>query len=333
MPTVVIDAGHGGFDLGATNGSRQEKNDNLRFALALGNVLTNCGLRVIQTRTTDVFLPLEERARISNNANADLFVSVHRNSHTNPTAHGFETWIYQNPSEASIAAAYLVQNRLVRAGVSADRGIKYGNFAVLRLTRAPAMLQELGFISNTEDNRLFDSRFNAYVLATANGILSYFGIACPGVNAPGTTPPINPPPVTPNPPPTQHDRLGGTVRTTGGNLNFRSAPNSGAQIIGLIPNGAAVQILGEQNGFYNVVWNNQTGWASASFINPTPRTGRVATSGGNLNLRSGPSSSAPVVASIPNGASVQVRDIVDNFYAVTFNGQQGFASRDFIRLV
>jgi|GEM_PF-1320614 len=330
MPTVVIDAGHGGHDLGATNGSRQEKNDNLRFSLALGSVLSGCGLRVIQTRTTDVFVPLEERARISNNANADLFVSVHRNAHTNQTAHGFETWVYQNPSEAAVAAAYLVQNRIVRAGVSSDRGIKYGNFVVLRLTRAPAMLQELGFISNANDNQLFDRNFNAYVLATANGILSYFGISCSGVNAPGIPPPINPNP--PPPPPIQNERLQGRVTTTGGNLNFRSAPNTTAPIIGLVPNGATVQILGEQNGFYNIIFNGQNGWASSSFINALPRSGRVATQGGSLNLRAAPNTTSPVIATMPNNATVQVRDIVGNFYQVVFNGTTGWASRDFIRL-
>jgi len=334
MATVVLDAGHGGADFGAVNGTRLEKNDNLRFALALGQVLTNCGVRVRYTRTTDVFVPLEERARFSNNNNADLFVSVHRNASTIPTANGFENWVYTNAGERTIAAAYLAHNRIVEAGVSSDRGIRYGNFVVLRLTRAPAMLLELGFISNANDNWLFDNRFNQYVLAVASGILNFFGIACPGVTSPGTPPVVPPPPpITPPPPTLAPDRMFGMVRTTGGNLNFRNAPNANASIIGLIPNGSQVQIVGESNGFYNVAFNNQTGWVSSSFVEATSRPGTVATTGGNLNVRSGPSTANSIIASLPNGTRLTALDMVGNFYRVRLaNGQTGYASRDFIRL-
>jgi len=338
MATVVLDAGHGGTDFGAVNGARQEKNDNLRFTLALGRVLSNCGVRVIYTRSTDVFIPLEERARISNNANADLFVSIHRNASTNTSANGFENWVYTNAGERTIAAAYLVHDRIVQAGVSSDRGIRYGNFVVLRLTRSPAMLLELGFISNANDNWLFDNRFSQYVLAAARGILNFFGIACPGVTSPGTPPVIPPtpipPPIVPPPPPTlAPDRLLGTVRTTGGNLNFRSAANANAPIIGLIPNGSQLQITGENNGFYHVVFNGQSGWVSSNFVEVTSRPGTVATTGGNLNIRSGPSTANSVIASLPNGTRLTALDIVGNFYRVRLaNGQTGYASRDFIRL-
>lgn len=178
MATVVIDAGHGGHDSGAANGTRLEKNDNLRMALAVGNILRNCGIRVIQTRDRDVFVPLGERANISNRNNADLFVSVHRNSFTSPQANGVENWVFTNPSAAAVRAATLVLNNVVAAGVQSNRGVKRGNFQVLRETRAPAMLMEYGFISNAEDNRLFDTRFNQYAQATANGVLQFLGRTC-----------------------------------------------------------------------------------------------------------------------------------------------------------
>jgi len=189
MATVTLDAGHGGYDPGAVNGTRFESNDNLRMALAVGDILKRCGVNVVYTRTTDVFIPLLERSRISNDARSDLFVSFHRNSSTNATANGVENWIYSTASPRAAAAANLVLSRIVSAGVQQNRGIKYGNFSVLRHTNAPAMLIELGFISNTEDNRLFDTRFNAYATAIASGILSSLDIRCAGVNEPGTTPP------------------------------------------------------------------------------------------------------------------------------------------------
>ena len=194
MAIVVVDAGHGGHDPGAVRGTRLEKNDNLRMALAVGRILQNCGVNVVYTRTTDVFIPLVERSNISNRARADLFISVHRNASVNPAAHGVENWVFTTPSARSLDAATRVLNNVVAAGVQSNRGIKRGNFAVLRNTIAPAMLFEYGFISNAEDNRLFDANFDAYARATANGIMEHLGIRC------GATPPVTPPPTPPVPP-------------------------------------------------------------------------------------------------------------------------------------
>lgn len=199
MATVVLDAGHGGYDPGAVNGTRFEKNDNLRLALAVGARLRNCGVNVVYTRTTDVFIPLLERSNISNAAKADLFVSFHRNSSTNSTANGVENWVYTNPSQKAVAAANLVLNRIVAQGVQSNRGLHYGVFSVLRHTAAPAMLLEMGFISNAEDNRLFDAKFDVYAAAIASGILSSLGLTCESV--PTEPPPVSPPPPTePTPP-------------------------------------------------------------------------------------------------------------------------------------
>lgn len=164
------------------------------MALAVGGLLRSCGFNVVYTRQTDVFVPLIERANISNRANADLFISFHRNSSTNPTANGFENWVYTNPSTKSLVAANYILDRVVAVGVQSNRGIKYGNFVVLRETNAPAVLIENGFISNSEDNRLFDAKFDSYAQATANGIARSFGTTC---IATPTPPPVPPPPTVP----------------------------------------------------------------------------------------------------------------------------------------
>jgi len=194
MATIVLDAGHGGYDAGAVNGARLEKNDNLRMALEVGRLLRSCGFNVIQTRTTDVFVPLYERANISNRANADAFVSFHRNGSTNPSANGFENWIYTTAPRRSLELANYILDRVRAVGVQSNRGIKYGNFVVLRETRAPAVLIENGFITNAEDNRLFDTNFQLYAQAIANGIARLFNQTCVPVG-----PPIQPPPP-PTPP-------------------------------------------------------------------------------------------------------------------------------------
>ena len=201
MATIVIDAGHGGYDAGAVNGTRYEKNDALRLALAVGERLRRCGINVIYTRTTDEFVPLLERSRISNSNNVDLFASFHRNSATNAAANGVETLVYTNASDESVRAAEALQQALVDVGVQSDRGVKRANLSVLRETNAPALLLELGFISNTQDNILFDTRFDAYADAIARSLAQSVGVNCnPGGSNGGgngnggnggTTPPNN----------------------------------------------------------------------------------------------------------------------------------------------
>lgn len=178
MATIVIDAGHGGYDAGAVNGSRYEKNDNLRMALAVGERLQRCGIKVIYTRTTDDFIPLLERSRISNANNVDLFASFHRNSATSSTANGVETLVYNNASAKSVQAAEALQQALVNIGVQSNRGVKKANLSVLRETNAPALLLELGFISNDQDNALFDSKFDAYADAIARSLAQSVGVNC-----------------------------------------------------------------------------------------------------------------------------------------------------------
>lgn len=175
MRTIVLDAGHGGSDPGAVNGARLEKNDNLNLALAVQRRLEAAGQRVIMTRSTDVFIPLAERSAISNRNHTDLFVSIHRNAASSPAANGVENFVYINPTPMETQHAQTVLHEIVSAGVQSNRGVRQGNFAVLRNTRAPAMLLEMGFISNTRDNQLFDQNFNAYADAIARGIVRLLG--------------------------------------------------------------------------------------------------------------------------------------------------------------
>lgn len=207
MATIVIDAGHGGYDAGAVNGSRLEKNDNLRLAKAVGERLQRCGINVVYTRTTDEFIPLLERSRISNNRNTDLFVAFHRNSATNNTANGVETLIYTNASNKSLQAAEALQQALVNVGIQSNRGVKRANLSVLRETRAPALLLELGFINNPQDNVLFDEKFNQYADAIARSLAQSVGVNC---NSSDT--------VTPPTPPTTTDS---TIRSIQSTLNAR----------------------------------------------------------------------------------------------------------------
>ena len=104
MPTkIVLDAGHGGTDSGATGNDLKEKNITLALVLACRDYLINTFLdvEVILTRATDVFIELSERANIANRAGADVFLSMHINANPSAAANGFETYIYNKITKAA----------------------------------------------------------------------------------------------------------------------------------------------------------------------------------------------------------------------------------------
>ncbi|WRS27258.1 N-acetylmuramoyl-L-alanine amidase [Oscillospiraceae bacterium MB08-C2-2] len=175
-PIVVLDAGHGGKDPGGLSGSRLEKDDTLRLALAVEKVLEKSDVQVLQTRNSDQAVSLEQRSALANKAGAALFVSLHRNSFSHPQAHGNEVWIYPGCPETTRQFAQNIHQALCRVGTTADRGVKEGNYHVLRETHMPAILVELGFISNSEDNSLFDLHLTAYAKTIAEEICRYFSL-------------------------------------------------------------------------------------------------------------------------------------------------------------
>lgn len=96
MATVMLDAGHGGFDNGAMFNGRKEKDDNLSLTLKVGQYLENRGVNVIYTRTEDIYQNPNQKAGIANRSDADYFVSFHRNSSPEPdTYSGIQTLVYQ----------------------------------------------------------------------------------------------------------------------------------------------------------------------------------------------------------------------------------------------
>ena len=168
---VIIDAGHGGEEPGAMFNGRREKDDALRLALAIGQILENNGVDVVYTRTTDVFDTPLEKAQIANRSGADYFVSIHRNAMPVPgTGSGATVLVYENAGVPAMLADN-IQRNLVQTGFN-DLGIQERpGLIVLRRTQMPAVLVEAGFIDNPEDNRFFDENFDAIAQAIADGIL------------------------------------------------------------------------------------------------------------------------------------------------------------------
>jgi len=189
---VVIDAGHGGTDNGATSRLGAEKNYTLDTANRLRKILQDAGFKVVFTRSNDVFVDLYERAHIASLYPDYAFVSIHFNSAT-PEAHGLETYCLSPRGAASTSSNYLTrgdiqklpgndydtQNILLASMVhseiiklnpgdqSADRGVKRARFVVIKQNVLPAILVEGGFVSNHMESSRVDRPDYRQSLATA----------------------------------------------------------------------------------------------------------------------------------------------------------------------
>ncbi|HIX52063.1 MAG TPA: N-acetylmuramoyl-L-alanine amidase [Candidatus Lachnoclostridium stercoripullorum] len=168
---VMIDAGHGGEDPGAVFEGRREKDDALRLALAVGEILEDNGVDVMYTRVTDVYDTPQEKAEIANRSEADYLVSIHRNAMPVPgTASGIMSLVYENGGTVGRLGAN-INRELAQTGF-ADLGVvERPGLIILRRSGMPAVLVEAGFIDNPEDNALFDRQFQEMAEAIASGIL------------------------------------------------------------------------------------------------------------------------------------------------------------------
>jgi N-acetylmuramoyl-L-alanine amidase len=194
VQTVVLDPGHGGYDKGQVSRYGAEKDFALDVARKLRPILQAKGLRVIMTREGDYFVPLEVRAQIANAARNSIFVSIHFNAtNDDPNATGFEIFSFTPqgaPSTSDSAMAASFRNTQPGSSVDAqslalsaciyhsllghipefDRGIKRARFAVLRLTKVPAVLIEGGFLTERGESKLISSKDWRAKLAGAIGI-------------------------------------------------------------------------------------------------------------------------------------------------------------------
>ena len=175
MALVVLDAGHGGANPGATYNGRQEKDDALALVLAIGPILETNGVEVHYTRTSDIYESPYQKAMEANNIGADYFVSIHRNSSPYPNQYtGIESLVYNRYSEAA-RLAYNINTQLEQIGFVNHGVNERPNLVVLNSTQMPAVLVEVGFINTDADNQLFDERFNDIAQAIADGILETLG--------------------------------------------------------------------------------------------------------------------------------------------------------------
>lgn len=183
---IVIDAGHGGKDPGCKGGNVNEKQINLQIAQRLANTLIRKGYVVAMTRTTDVFLSLQQRVKLSAGFKPDLFISLHCNA-AGTSVNGIEVYCAtpQNTpaSDAKTVStksckantydkqnayiAFHAQKRLIDTMKATDRGVKHKRYTVITDLPAPCILVEMGFLTNAKDRAMLVSPFKQQQLANA----------------------------------------------------------------------------------------------------------------------------------------------------------------------
>lgn len=213
--TIMIDPGHGGRDPGAVAFGIKEKDIALRMSRILGKMLEEKGFRVLYTRTKDVFVPLEERTAMANAQKADLFLSIHANAHRNPKINGFEIYtlnLARTEHAMRVAARenavsprqvsdlqFILADLMLNSKVSesrelatkihtrtiqgvrrthpnlADKGVREAPFFVLMGAKMPAVLVELGYLTNREEARLLntDAYLRTMAQSLVQGVLAY----------------------------------------------------------------------------------------------------------------------------------------------------------------
>ena len=183
--TVILDAGHGGYDPGAVGAmGTKEKEVVLAITLKVGEILAKNGVETTYTRISDnINWPtnqtanLQVRCDISNNVKPDYFVSIHANSYISPSASGIETY-YSSGNTAGQKLAQAVQEELIKETGRIDRKVKTAGFYVLNYTDATAILVETSFLSNPEEEILLGTQGyqDKLAKAIATGILKSLGI-------------------------------------------------------------------------------------------------------------------------------------------------------------
>ena len=175
MADVILDAGHGGKDQGASGGDVIEKEITLEVTKKTEKYLEDAGYKVKLTRDGDFFVKLEERATYANGKDAKVFVSIHCNSSEDGEGNGIETFYAEQKGEESEKLAGLIQESLIEQTDARDREVKTANHVVTAATRMPSVLVETGFLSDSMERELLQQEEYQEKLAKgiAEGVISY----------------------------------------------------------------------------------------------------------------------------------------------------------------
>lgn len=172
---IVLDAGHGGKDQGASGGNAIEKEITLAITRKTEKILKDAGYKVKMTREDDTFVELTERAEYANRKDAKVFVSIHCNSSEEGEGNGIETFYSEQKGEDGMKLAQLIQENLIMQTEARDREVKTADYTVIVRTKMPAVLVETGFLSNDTERALLgqEEYQNKLAKGIADGIINY----------------------------------------------------------------------------------------------------------------------------------------------------------------
>lgn len=168
---IILDAGHGGFDNGATYRGRAEKDDVLRLTLDVGRQLEKDGYSVAYIRTEDVYESPYRKAKKANQTGGDIFISFHRNSGVEENLYnGVQALVYSTEGKEAVALGEAINENLEKLGFQ-NLGVEaIPDLIVLHKTQMPAVLMEVGFINSDKDNELWDEKYTEIVQEIVSGI-------------------------------------------------------------------------------------------------------------------------------------------------------------------
>lgn len=178
-PLIILDAGHGGSDEGTKVNALKEKRLTLLTAFLAKKHLEELGYRVLLTRGRDIYLSLQRRVFIANKTKAALFVSLHYNSAPSVDAQGIEVFYYESRepwrARSSKHLARCLLRSLLEETQAASRGVKAGNYHVIRETDMPSVIVEAGFLTNLQERQKLKNRdyLDRIALGVAQGIDAY----------------------------------------------------------------------------------------------------------------------------------------------------------------
>ena len=172
---VLIDISHGGKDPGAVNQGVKEKDLAFEYAMILKEELIKANIDVLLSRSDDEYVTLAKRIDTANDEKVDLVLSLHFNTSAEPETSGFESY-YKSDSEKSLLIDSLIHTKISSYNLVSDNGSNIGNYSILKRSTAPAVLLELGYLSNHAELELlkkYETK-NEYAKMLSEAIVEYF---------------------------------------------------------------------------------------------------------------------------------------------------------------
>lgn len=242
---VFIDPGHGGLDNGSSYYGYKEDALNLQISKKLESKLMLEGINVDMSRYDDTYVSLSKRVIKSNDSDADIFISVHQNAALNTNANGIETY-YLGEEDKDLANT--IHKSLINYTNANDRGIRIGNFQVLRDNNKPSILLECGFLSNPSESYKLNTKDyqDKLVDAIVDGIKDYLNIS-------------------------NSDVL--TLNSTNNNyavalndVNIMSDRGKNFDVIGTLPKGTKVEVIDTKFDWHKIEYNGRYGYVSGVYV-------------------------------------------------------------------